>query len=107
VPRSSPCPVARWRSRRRSCCASPAVWTAGARGTLLKATALNDYEVSLPFEDATRHGAFLATRLDGQLLRVRDRGPLWILYPWSSRQELNTATYRERSIWQLRQIEVV
>jgi hypothetical protein len=78
----------------------------GAEGDTLRAVALNDYAVTLPREDATRHGAFLATRQDGVPIRIRDRGPIWLLYPWSERPELDTPVYRERAIWQLRQIDV-
>jgi len=77
----------------------------GANGSLLRAAALNDYAVDVPVEDAAR-GAFLATRQDGEPLRVRDRGPVWLIYPWSERPELDVATFRERSIWQLRRIDV-
>lgn len=79
----------------------------GARGQRLRATALNDYAIDLPVEDADRHGAFLATRQDGQPIRVRDRGPVWLVYPWSDRPELDTPRFRDRAIWQLRHIDVL
>jgi hypothetical protein len=78
----------------------------GAQGDRLRATALNDYAVNVPREDADRNGAFLATRQDGAPLRVRDRGPIWLIYPWSDRADLDLAVYRDRAIWQLRQIDV-
>ncbi|MBU8543729.1 MULTISPECIES: molybdopterin-dependent oxidoreductase [Roseomonadaceae] len=78
----------------------------GAQGDQLRATALNDYAVNLPREDADRHGAFLATRQDGVPLRVRDRGPIWLIYPWSARPDLDRSVYRDRAIWQLRHIDV-
>ncbi|MGK7869695.1 molybdopterin-dependent oxidoreductase [Falsiroseomonas sp. E2-1-a20] len=77
-----------------------------AEGDSLRAVALNDYAVTLPVEDATRHGAILATRHDGVPMRVRDRGPIWLLYPWTERPELDTPVFRERAIWQLAQIHV-
>jgi hypothetical protein len=77
-----------------------------AEGDSLRAVALNDYAVDLPREDAVRHGAFLATRQDGVPMRIRDRGPIWLLYPWSERPELDTPVFRERAIWQLAQIQI-
>lgn len=77
----------------------------GAEGGMLRAVALNDYAVDVPVQDATR-GAFLATRAEGEPLRVRDRGPVWLVYPWTQHPELDVPTFRERSIWQLRRIEV-
>lgn len=79
----------------------------GASGTSLRMVALNDYAVSVPVEDALLHGLLLATRRDGQPMRVRDRGPVWLLYPWSVRRELDRYPYHERAVWQLRRIEVL
>ncbi|MGX9963562.1 molybdopterin-dependent oxidoreductase [Roseomonas sp. F4] len=78
----------------------------GAQGDLLRATALNDYSVNVPRADADRHGAFLATRQDGVPIRIRDRGPIWLVYPWTDRPELDIAIFRDRAIWQLRHIDV-
>ena len=76
-------------------------------GQALRLEAINRYQARLPVEDAWRNGAFLATRRDGVPLRIRDGGPVWLLYPWSERPELDRAAYHERAVWQLRRIEVV
>lgn len=78
----------------------------GFVGSSMRASALNDYAVDVPMADATERGAFLATRLDGAVLRVRDRGPVWLIYPWSQRPELDVALFRERAIWQLRRLDL-
>lgn len=78
----------------------------GAQGPRLRMVALNDYAVEIPAEDGERHGALLATRLAGQPMPVREKGPIWLIYPWSSRPELRTMDFNKRSIWQLRRIEV-
>jgi hypothetical protein len=80
---------------------------AGAQGTLLRATALNDYRVDLPWDDAQRHDLILARLLDGQPMAVRDKGPLFLIYPFDDHPELRSALYYSRSAWQLRSIEVV
>ncbi|WP_419899610.1 hypothetical protein [Roseomonas sp. USHLN139] len=74
-------------------------------GSMLEAEAINRYTASIPVADA-QLGAFIATRLEGRPMRVRDRGPLWLLYPWSERPELDRSLYHERAIWQLRHIVV-
>jgi len=79
----------------------------GAEGAQLRAVALNDYAITASIAELTAAGGFLATRQDGQPLRIRDRGPIWLLFPWSTRPELDTAMLRERSIWQIRRIEIV
>lgn len=78
----------------------------GARGETIRAIALNDYAVDIPREDATRHGVLLATRVDGKPMPVRDKGPVWVVYPWRENPELNNPLYAARSIWQLRSIEI-
>jgi len=72
----------------------------------LRAEALNRYGTELQPEDAAANGALLATRLDGTPMRVRDRGPLWLVFPWSQRPDLASPQVYERSIWQLRRIEI-
>lgn len=72
----------------------------------LRAEALNRYGTELLPEDAAANGALLATRLDGTPMRVRDRGPLWLVFPWSQRPDLASPQVYERSIWQLRRIEI-
>jgi hypothetical protein len=78
----------------------------GAQGQMLRAVALNDYAITAPVPELVQHGAFLATRQDDQPLRIRDRGPVWMIFPWSQRPELDVALVRERSIWQLRAITI-
>jgi hypothetical protein len=80
---------------------------AGAQGTVLRAGALNDYRVDLPWDDAQRHDLILARLLDGQPMAVRDKGPLFLIYPFDDHPELRSALYYARSAWQLRTIEVL
>jgi hypothetical protein len=79
---------------------------AGAQGTVLRARALNDYRVDIPFQDTQRFDIIVARLLDGAPMPVRDRGPLFVIYPFDSQSELRNAIYYSRSAWQLRSIEV-
>jgi hypothetical protein len=79
---------------------------AGAQGSLLRARALNDYRVDIPFDDAQRFDLIIARLLDGAPMPVRDKGPLFVVYPFDSEPELRNAVYYSRSAWQLRSIEV-
>lgn len=78
----------------------------GATGRELEATALDDYRVVVPVEDLERYPMLLATRIDGRPMRVRERGPLWLIYPWGDHPETVEQPYRGRAIWQLRSIVV-
>ena len=79
---------------------------AGARGTMLRLIALNDYRVDMPFDDAQRHDVVVARLLDDQPMAVREKGPLFVIYPFDDEPELRRAIYYSRSAWQLRTIDV-
>ncbi|OGB68499.1 MAG: hypothetical protein A2486_04065 [Burkholderiales bacterium RIFOXYC12_FULL_65_23] len=77
-----------------------------AQGSQLKAIALNDYKVSIPVSDSLRFDVVLALRINGELIPVRHKGPLFVVYPYDSDEELRNTLYYSRSIWQLKAIEV-
>ncbi len=62
----------------------------GASGKTAVAIALNDYKVDIPVEDFVRYPVILAYRMDGERLKIRDKGPLWIIYPQDDFPELKT-----------------
>lgn len=37
---------------------------------------------------------------------VRDKGPLFIVYPYDSNPEIKSQTYYTRSVWQVARLEV-
>ena len=78
----------------------------GARGSEVEVRALNDYEEVIPLEDFRKYDVLLAIRMNGQLMRVRDKGPIWIVYPWSDHPELDDFATREKSVWQLNALHV-
>ena len=73
----------------------------------VKATAINDYAVEIPVEDAIEGGPIIAYRLNGDLMSVRDKGPLWVVYPYDSDDAYQTEVIYSRSIWQLDRIEIL
>jgi hypothetical protein len=79
---------------------------AGASGSTLGAIALNNYKVEIPAEDAQKFKVLLATRMDDKPMAVRDKGPLFIIYPYDDSADLRSERYYSRSAWQLRKIDV-
>jgi hypothetical protein len=77
-----------------------------ASGTNIKAIALNDYKVNIPMEDASKYGVILARQMDGKTMSIRDKGPLFVMYPFDQLPELKTSVYFSRCIWQLHAISV-
>lgn len=78
----------------------------GASGDMLKVTALNDYVTEIPVSDFLDNAAILATTLDGEPMSVREKGPIFIIYPFDEQPALNNETYYGRSAWQVKSIEV-
>jgi len=79
---------------------------AGASGSIAVATALNDYAVEIPVGDFSAYPVILALSMDGEVLTVRNKGPLWIVYPRDDYAELRNSEMNSRWIWQLRSLEV-
>lgn len=75
-----------------------------ASGTL-HATAINDYTVEINAADAFEHDVLLAMTHNGQKMRVRDKGPIWVVYPMS-RGDAARNLYDAEMIWQLVRIRV-
>lgn len=80
---------------------------AGASGSKLVVKALNDYAAEVPYEDATKLDTMLATQMNGKPMSVRDKGPLFMIYPFDKDPNLYNEKYFSRSVWQIREIEVV
>lgn len=77
----------------------------GIEGTTLTATAINDYAVEIPLSDAVEGGPIVAYRMDGNTMSLRDKGPLWVIYPYDSNSDYRSEVIYSRSIWQLDRIE--
>lgn len=78
----------------------------GAFGTGVVAFALNDYAIDIPVSDFERYGVLLAMKRDGVDMPVRDKGPLFIVYPYDSKPELRSQLFYSRSAWQVARLVV-
>lgn len=76
----------------------------GAKGTSVRATAANDYSVSVPLKDFIGYDVLFAMRIDGEVLRLRTKGPIWVIYPEGT--DLPSHARDERMIWQLVKLRV-
>ena len=76
-------------------------------GSSLRCTALNDYRVEIPLADVRRFDVVVAHLFNGKPMSVREKGPLFIIYPFDEQPQLRTTTYFSRCIWQLKSIELL
>ena len=73
----------------------------GATGSVVEAVALNDYVAEIPADHIETHSIFLALDHEGEPMRVRDRGPVWIIYP-ADTIDAPTNRFDSLMVWQLR-----
>jgi hypothetical protein len=78
----------------------------GATGSSVSATALNDYQISFPAAEIGEDAPLVAYLVDGEPMSVRDKGPLWLIFPFDTNAAYRTEATYARSIWQMDRIEL-
>lgn len=76
-----------------------------ADGAEVVAKAVNDYHVVIPLEVLDSDEVLVAYAADGEPMSVRDKGPIWILFPFDADSRFLSDTYRTYSIWNLSHLE--
>lgn len=78
----------------------------GATGRSMQAHAVDDYMIEIPVSDADRYDVIVALDRGGEPMRIRNKGPIWLIYPTSDPNgpgELHSS----RMVWQLIHLHVV
>jgi hypothetical protein len=78
----------------------------GAKGDTITVVALNGYKVVLPVADFEKYPVLLAYKMDGEVLKVRDKGPLWIIYPQDDYTELKDQSVHRKWAWQIKEFRL-
>jgi hypothetical protein len=81
--------------------------TLGVTEGSLEMLAVNDYLVEVPLADAVDGGPIVAYAVDGAEMPLRDKGPLWLIYPYDSDVKYRNEEIYSRSIWQLNRINIL
>lgn len=79
---------------------------AGGAGTTVVAEALNGYAVEIPVAELEDNVPIVAYFIDNETFSRRDKGPLWVVYPYDSDDRFKTETAYAYSIWQLHRLTV-
>lgn len=79
---------------------------AGATGTTVAAEALNGYSVDIPIADLEANVPVVAYHINGEVFSRRDKGPLWIVYPYDRDEKYKSEISYAYSIWQLQRLSV-
>lgn len=78
----------------------------GADGEIVEAKAINDYAVEVPRSDAVEGGPILAYKANGAYMPRREKGPIWLVYPYDKSADYRSETIYSRSIWQLDRLTI-
>ncbi len=68
--------------------------------------AVNAYEAEIALAEAQKYPVILATRHNGALMSVRDKGPTWVVYPRADFPELDDESHNHKWVWQVVAIEL-
>jgi hypothetical protein len=77
-----------------------------ATGNLVQMIALNDYAIKIPVEELGDEAPIIATRMNGEPMPIRDKGPYWVVFPYDSDPQYQSEIVYSRSIWQLNRLVV-
>lgn len=80
---------------------------AGAGPGRIVASAANDYRIEIDRRILGAEFPIVAHMINGRPFGLRERGPLWIIFPFDGRPELRTETIYAQSIWQLTKLTIV
>ncbi|MEO0362389.1 MAG: hypothetical protein AAF322_14825 [Pseudomonadota bacterium] len=73
----------------------------------LRFVAANGYSVVIPALDFIDRDVIFATSMDGSRLSLRDKGPIWVMYPLDDMDPAEARRHSGRIIWQLVRVEPV
>ncbi len=68
--------------------------------------AANDYSIDVPLDDFLNFDVIFAISQDGIKFSLRDKGPIWVIYPMTDNRKLQDRVYNDRLIWQLVKVGV-
>ncbi len=78
----------------------------GARGTTVTARAIDEYFSEIPMQDFMDYDVILAFAMNGKPLSRRDKGPLWVVYPWDAHEGLKHGPKTVHAVWQLERMTI-
>ncbi len=77
----------------------------GAKGESITLSAANDYTIKIPMSAVGDEAPLIAFLMDGKPMSLREKGPVWMVYPYDADEAFRTEETYSRSIWQLTTIE--
>ena len=63
--------------------------------------------MTLPISLISADAPIIATRINGKPFTIKEKGPLWVVFPYDRGPEFRTETNYAVSVWQLTEISVL
>jgi hypothetical protein len=79
----------------------------GAGPGHLELRAVNDYRVTLSQTRIEKNTPIIANRINGLPFGIREKGPLWLIFPYDSDTRYQQEEIYALSIWQLMHVDVL
>ncbi|MGF1696252.1 hypothetical protein L4C54_11325 [Vibrio lamellibrachiae] len=79
---------------------------AGSKGDEVKVIAWDDYVVTIPISTIKKYGVLLATHEDGKRMTLDDKGPFFVVFPFTEYSEIRNDLYYNLSVWQVKALVV-
>lgn len=67
--------------------------------------AINDYKAEIELAEINAVPVMLATRMNGERMSVRDKGPFWVVYPRDDHPEFAEERHNYKWVWQVGTLE--
>ena len=77
-----------------------------ANGSVLSVTALNDYRADISVAETRDINVILAYKRNGDYMPVREKGPLFVVFPFTDDPALAIEAHFAQSVWQVARIAV-
>lgn len=68
---------------------------------------LNNYAAVIQMSDIKKYKPIIAYYKNSKPMKIRNKGPFWLIFPLDQYEELNTPYYYTQMVWQLEKIEVI
>jgi hypothetical protein len=66
----------------------------------------DNYQIDIPKDLVDDTQPIVASRFNGQAYSLRQKGPLWIMFPFDESDDMQTGLYQSRAVWHLTTIEI-
>ncbi len=70
--------------------------------------AIDDYAANISIEDLTRYEPIIAYHMNGNEMKIRNKGPFWLIYNLGKYPKLlNNTIYHNQMVWQLKNLIIL